>query len=121
METGADVCLLLELAPSSAMLCSREPTAAGLTWLLASRERLLLAACCVRAYASCTCEVGQSGGWLVIYSVYVPSFCLGLQEVPIPNQVANALSNSMQLCLTLAERQLPFKRALFKFSRSART
>ncbi len=53
METGADVCLLPELAAFSAMLCRREPPAAGLLWLLTSSERLLLAACCVRACASC--------------------------------------------------------------------
>ena len=53
MDTGADVCLLPEPAASSAMLCRREPPTAGLAWLLVSRERLLLPACCVRACASC--------------------------------------------------------------------
>ena len=62
IETGADVCLLPELAASSAVLCSREPPAAGLAWLLLSRECLLLAACCVRAYASCTAETWHLQG-----------------------------------------------------------
>ena len=53
IETGSDICRLLELAVSSAALCRRKPPAEGLG-NLDSTEGLLLAACCVRAYTSCT-------------------------------------------------------------------
>lgn len=59
IETGSDVCRLLELAVSSAALCRRKPPAEGLG-NLDSTEGLLLAACCVRAYTSCT-ECACSG------------------------------------------------------------